>query len=253
MRKKTRKVDKLILVIFVFLLSLYIVLKILNRVTSAGLVFSKLHIQPNNLIWLILVSLLVVVVLWIPRINFKKLLNIRSVILLFIFLIVTYNLFKIYKMEWWNFQFIIANPHATYDDKMRKTVGPLFYNYALFIDKYTPGNASILIPPQSFPWPQSGNVPYLRYFVYPRNISNGKEFEPPSKDILKSIDYILLNWGETDETEGKYTHDWPKFDVRAEKIIFMNEDGTFGGEAKGDYHYKAYKGKRVWGIIVVKH
>jgi len=33
----------------------------------------------------------------------------------------------------------------------------------------------------------------------------------------------------------------------------MNEDGSYGGEIKGDYRYKDYKGKRVWGLIVVKH
>ena len=156
-------------------------------------------------------------------------------------------------MEWWNFQFMIANPHATYDDKMRRVAGTLFYNYSLFVNKYTPKNASILTPPQSFPWPGSGNVAYFRYFTYPRNIYNGKESEPPSKEVLSKTDFVLLNWGETDQTEGAYTHDWPKFDVKAEKIIFMSEDGTFEGEVKGDYKYKDYKGKRVWGIIVVKH
>jgi hypothetical protein len=253
MIKKVRMIDKLVLVLFVFFISFYFVIKILNRITTAGLVFSKLHIQPNSLIWPILISLLLVAVLWIPRIDFKKLLNIRFALLVFVFLIIAYNFFRIYKMEWWNFQFIIANPHATYDDKMRRVIGAIFYNYALFVDKYTPENASILVPPQTFPWPGSGNIAYFRYFVYPRNIYNGKESEPPSKEVLSKTDYVLLNWGETDQTEGAYTHDWPKFDVKAEKIIFMNEDGSFGGEVKGDYRYKDYKGKRVWGIIVVKH
>jgi hypothetical protein len=246
-------IDKLVLVLFVFFILFYVFLKVLNRLTYPDFVFSTIHIQPDVLKWPTLISFLPVAILWIPRIDFKKLLNIRFALLVFVFLIIAYNFFKIYKMEWWNFQFMIANPHATYDDKLRGKIGSLFYNYALFIDKYTPEGATILIPPQSFPWPQSGNIPYFRYFVYPRNIYNGKESEPPSKEVLSKTDYVLLNWGETDQTEGAYTHDWPKFDVNAEKIIFMNEDGTFGGEVKGDYRYKDYKGKRVWGIIVVKH
>ena len=253
MKKKIRKIDKLASLLFAFLLSLYVVLKVINRLISSDFVVNKFHIQPNILIWPILICLLLVAVLWIPRINFRKLLKIQTILLIFAFSMIAWNIYKTYKIEWWNFQFIIANPHATYDDKMRRVAGAIFYNYALFVDKYTSENASILVPPQSFPWPGSGNVAYFRYFVYPRNIYNGRESEPPSKEVLDKTDYVLLNWGETDETEGTFTHDWPKFDVNAEKIIFMNENGSFGGEVKGDYHYKDYKGKRVWGIIVVKH
>ncbi len=253
MGKKIRKIDKLVLFFFIFLLSLYVVLKVINRLTPAGDLFSKLHIQPNNLIWPVLISLVPVAIAWIPQINFKKLFKIKSIFLLFVFSITMLNLYRIYKSNWQTFQFVIAHPRATYDDKMRQTIGSLTYNYALFVNKYTPPNASILIPPQAFPWPASGNVVYFRYFIYPRDISNGDEFEPPSKDAFSKIDYVFLDWGETDMVEFPHTHDWPKFDVKAEKIIFMNEDGSFGGEVKGDYHYKDYKNKRVWGLIVVKH
>lgn len=253
MGKKIRKIDKLVLFFFVFLLSFYIVLKVVNRLTSLDDLFSKLHIQPDNLIWPVLISFVLVAIVWIPQINFRKLLNIQSIFLLFAFSIIVINLYSIYKTNWLTFRFVITHPYATYDDRMRKAIGDLTYNYTLFINKYTPPKASLLIPPQAFPWPASGNVPYFRYFVYPRVISNGDEFESPSKDTLNKIDYVLLNWGETDMVEFPHTHDWPKFDVKAEKIIFMNEDGSFGGEVKGDYHYKDYKGKRVWGLIVVKH
>ncbi len=253
MKKKIRKVDKLVLFSFLFLLSLYFVVKLANRLTPAGDLFNKLHIQPNNFIWPVLISLIPVIVVLIPRVNFRKLFKIQSIFILFAFSIIILNLYKIYKLNWRTFQFVIAHPYATYNDKMRKAIGDLTYNYILFVDKYTPPNASLLIPPQAFPWPASGNVVYFRYFVYPRDISSGDEFESPPKDVLNKIDYVLLNWGETDMVEFPHTHDWPKFDVKAEKIIFMNEDGSFGGEIKGDYRYKDYKNKRVWGLIVVKH
>lgn len=251
--KTIKKSNKIITIFSIFIITLYVFLKIVNRLTYEGFVFNKFHVLPDNFLWPALISILGIAVVWIPQVNFRKLLKIQSIIIVFALLIITQNLYHIYKSKWENFQYIVAHPYATYGDKMRRGVGSIFYNYTLFIDKYTSENSILLIPPQGFPWPQTGNASMLRYFVYPRKISNGKEFDPPSKDILKDIDYVLLNWGESDETEGAYTHDWPKFDVEAEEIIFMNKDGSFGGEVKGDYHYKDYKGKQVWGLIVVKH
>lgn len=248
-----QKRDQIITIFSAFIMLVYVILKIVNRLTYDGFIFNKLHVLPGSLLWLALISLTGLGVVWIPQIKFKKLVNIRSVIYVFVFLLVLFNLRQIYKSKWQALQFIITNPKATYDDKMRKTIGDIFYNYALFVDKYTPENASLLVPPQAFPWPGLGNVGYFRYFVYPRTINSGDEFESPSKDALSKIDYVLLNWGESDRVEYLHTHGWPKFDVKAEKIIFMNRDGSYGGEIKGDYRYKDYEDKQVWGIIVVKH
>jgi hypothetical protein len=255
MRKNTTfsKGDRIASVFFIVVLTLYVILKVANRLTYPGFVFSRVHIDPNSLISLVLISLAPVVVAWAPRINIKQLVKIQSVLVILAFSIIALNLYTIYKSEWKTFQLIVAHPNATYDDKMRKAIGDVFYNYSLFVNKYTAPSASLLVPPQAFPWPGSGNVGYFRYFVYPRNIINGDEFEPPLEDILARIDYVLLNWGETDIVEPPHTHDWPKFDVKAEKIIFMNKDGSFGGEVKGDYRYEDYKDKKVWGLIVVKH
>ena len=248
-----QKRDRIITIFSAFVVLVYFVLKVINRLVFNGLIFDKLHVLPKNLFWLALICLLSIAVVWIPQIKFKKLLNIQSVIFLIILLMIFYNLFSIYKSKWRLYQQIITNPYASYDDKMRNTIGDLIYNYALFVDKYTPEEASILVPPQAFPWPGTGNVGYFRYFVYPRTINSGDEFELPSKDDLNKIDYVLLNWGETDRVENLHTHGWPKFDVKAEKIIFMNRNGSYGGEIKGNYYYKDYKDKQVWGIIVVKH
>lgn len=249
--KKSQKNDKVLMVFSVFLIILYIVLKITDRLTYANFVFSNLHIQPNNLLWPTLISFLPVVFVWFPRINFKKLLTPQSILALFVTSIIAFNMYKIYKMEWWAFQFIITHPQASYGDKMRRAVGPEFYNFTQFIIRNTPEDSKILIPPQAFPWPQSGNEAFMRYFIHPRKMGNGKEYNPQTK--LSDYDYVVLNWGETDSTEPPYTHSWPKFDVPAEGIIFMNTDGTFGGEIKGNYYYKDYKDKKVWGLIIIKH
>lgn len=264
---KIRKGEKLVFVFFILLLSLYGILKEANHLTYPNFVFSRLHIQPNNLLLPVLISflpvtisfsvmltsLLPVVVKKVSRINFGKFFNVQIVLVLFTFSIIIFNFYRIYKMEKSTFRFIITNPFASYDGKMRQAVGTVFYNYMQFINKYSPENAGLLIPPQAFPWPQSGNGAYLRYFIYPRSVGNGNEYFPGEGVSLSDYDYVLLAWGETPTTEGTYTHGWPKFDVPAEKIIFMNKDGSFGGEVKGDYHDKDYKDKEVWGLIKVKH
>lgn len=249
----TGKVDKFIYAFSASVVALYIILKIVNRLSYPGFVFNILHIQPDSLKWPALVSLIPGIIIFYLHGSFRKLPKIQLAIGLAVVAVVFSNINAIYKSSWVTYRFILLHPFGSYTDRMKYTVGPLFYSYSMFIDKYTPKNATILIPPQAFPWPRSGNVGLIRYFLYPRKLSNGKELTGPTKEALNSIDYILLNWGDLDQVESTFTHGWPKFDVKAEKIIFMNEDGSFGGEVKGDYRYKDYKDKKVWGIIVVKH
>lgn len=250
---KPRKTDKVYYILAIVMVTTFLVLKIVNRLVSAEFVINTLNIQPNNLFLPALISLFPVGIILFPRLNLKKLLKVQNMLIILIFLIVAQSLYLIYKSKWQTYQFIISHPFVSYEEKMRKAIGELSYDYAMFVVKYTPEDATLLVPPQAFPWPSSGNIGYFRYFSYPRTLVSGDEFTPPTKDVFADIDYVLLNWGETDRVENEHTHDWPKFDVKAEKIIFMNEKGEHVGEVKGDYYYRDYKGKKVWGLIVVKH
>ena len=249
--KEFKKNDKIPLVLSGFFLTLYLIFKVIDRLIYANFIFSTLHVQPDNLFFSVLISLLLVIVVWFHRINFKELKTIKSIVIIFIISIIIFNIYKTYKMEWWAFQFIIAHPSASYDDKMRRAVGSEFYDFTQFINKHTSVDSKILIPPQAFPWPQSGNEAFMRYFIYPRKMTNGTEYNPEVK--LSDYDYVVLNWGETDSVQSPYTHGWPKFDVPAEKTIFMNNDGSYGGEVKGNFNYKDYINKKVWGLIIIKH
>jgi hypothetical protein len=149
--------------------------------------------------------------------------------------------------------YILRHLNASYDDRMREKVGFVFYNFTQFIVKNTPENANLLIPPQAFPWPQSGNGAYMRYFVYPRNVGNGGKYPLDSIETLRDFDYVLLAWGESEKVQDEYMHGWPMFNIPAEKIILMNEDGTFKDELDGDYYYNDFKDKNAWGLIKVRH
>jgi len=148
--------------------------------------------------------------------------------------------------------FIIKNPTASYDQKMEEKLGKKFYDYVLFVKKSTPEDSKILIPPfPTWPWAQSGNIPYMTYFLYPRVLLNGEEYSPKYDLNKEDIDYVLLTWGELDAPAVVQTNGWPKFDVKAEKIVYMLNEGKTV-EREEDYIYKKVENKQMWGLIKVK-
>lgn len=140
-------------------------------------------------------------------------------------------------------------------DKLRVKIGWGLYDYAEFIKRELPEDARILVPPQGFPWPATGNVAYFRYFLYPRHLVNGAEREVKVDLKNEGIEYVLLAWGETDGTEYDYTHGWPKFPLPAKAIIYK-KDLTHVGNYESvviekDYDPKDPMNEKNWGIIVL--
>ena len=128
------------------------------------------------------------------------------------------------KVLYLNRNYLLANN----EKKLCLKVGESFCNYVSFIKQHTSENATILIPPQGYPWPMTGNVAYFRYFLYQRVLINGKEKEP-GIDLLKAkIDYVLIDWGEDKSTEYDFTHGWPKFSVPTKQIVYMDTDKKWG-------------------------
>jgi hypothetical protein len=149
--------------------------------------------------------------------------------------------------------FILKNINLSYDKKMEMVIGKLAYDYAIFIKDNTPPNARILIPPQSYPWDKTGNVAYLRYFLYPRDLINGDEKDP--KVDIQSVDYVLIDYGETNISQYGHTNVWPKFDVAGEyKVIWDPETNNFWKVDNGYYKYNGKEADNLekWGLIKVK-
>lgn len=175
-----------------------------------------------------------------------RLFNLR---LLFIgsgLLILIWNLSTIYPLLRREIAIIRRQPFASYDEKMRNKIGADFYNYTLFLKKYLPSDAVVLVPPQAFPWPQTGNIFYLRYFLHPRKLLHGDE-----KTLWnnKSITYALMLWGESEPSEG-YLPGWPKFPVKAEESIFLKDGKT--EVVKKDFDPQKDMKEGVWGVIKVR-
>ena len=169
----------------------------------------------------------------------KRILNLdfsraKELVLVFLFLTLFFNLKAIKPDISKGLKPI--NPTAsqlflTKEEKFCLRIGGFICSYVEFIKQQTPEDAIILVPPQGFPWPMTGNVAYFRYFLYPRYLVNGGEKKAKIDLKEEGIEYVLLAWGETEGTEYDYTHGWPKFSLPAKRIIYKKD-------LKDQYNYE---------------
>lgn len=233
----------IILVILVGLL--YISTNVIENATYQNYIFSHFHVHPE--------SLLLPFILLMPLFSLNEdEIRIRILFYVIIFLIIgqySINVFRSIRAA--RPLFILRNINLSYDQKMEMMMGKLFYDYAAFIKNNTPEKSTILIPPQGFPWPQTGNVGYLRYLLFPRNLINGNEKD--SKVGLGSVDYVLIDYGESTISEYGFTNIWPKFNVEGEYILYWNPlDETIRKVDNGKYVYSPDKKTEEWGIVKIK-
>lgn len=245
-----------IVLLCIFLITL-LSANIIEDLTYKNFIFSKLHIHPSELIYPFFAILVEVIF----NLNLKdtknrvgeglkKVMNAKTIILPFVILIFINNLLGIFGKMQKDVKYMIQNPFASKQEIMKFKVGDLFYNYSEFIISNTEPTAKILLPPfPVYPWPQTGNAVYFRYFLYPRTLYSGKEYEPNID--LNKIDYVLVAWGETTTTSPGVTHGWPKFNVVAEYTLTLNKDGSTT-KVEGNYNYEKSKNNELWGIIKVK-
>jgi hypothetical protein len=140
---------------------------------------------------------------------------------------------------------ILSHINASYDFKMRELWGG-YYDYIKFVKENTPSNASIIVPPQMFPWPSIGNVGLDRYFLFPRNLVNGSLNGPID---ISSCNYVMLVWGEGGSD--KNTYGWPKVPIKAEKVIYFDPATHTIVEHLGNFDSKMVSASNAWGLIKI--
>jgi hypothetical protein len=253
------KLSFISLVSTIFFGILYFVLMILENLNYSNFVFSKFHVYPEQLIWPFFISVIEYIITAYLYVSNKRLKNVffslfhlELLLIPFAVIIFANNIIGIIPIVKNDLIYLIQHPNATYDQKMEHELGKTFYDYVLFIKANTPENSKILIPPwPAYPWPQTGNGVYMRYFLYPRTLVSGDEYSPNTDLAKEDFDYVLITWGETPTTSGSYTHGWPKFNVDAKEIIFWTPGGEITTES-GNYVYKKVEGQDLWGLIKLK-
>jgi len=251
-------------VLFLPLVVLYIIMVVSNAKNYANYVFATYHIQPQNFLNVVYLSL----ALLLLNYKFPKVLNLENYfeklkifskrksknakeklfLVVFFFLLLFYfvsSFTKVSSRIFNDFTFISTHLNYSYDDKMRK-VWSFYYDYMKFVKKNTPENATILIPPQSHHWLSTGNGWLNRYFLYPRKQIHGEISSIPSD----GYDYILIAkglWYNNNIDWG-----WPKIYVNADKIWYIDPETLQVSEFDKDFDPEDLFNMQAWGLIKVK-
>jgi len=257
---------------FPVILSATLITSAVEKAHYRNYVFSKIHLQPQNLFWVCFVSFSLVILdignlgrIWfldkaifgekiIPRLTLTYLK--RIVVLALVFWVLIFNVRFASSEIFKNFFFILRHPFASYDEKMKGAWGDV-YNYMLFIKQNTPDNAVIANPPPIKPWNNEGSGPLVTAFLYPRIFVQDENDE--NKIDLKA-DYALIAWGwfrcsESDVgPDDEDCHGWPRVKVPAEWIIYKKENST---EITKRFENTIYDpqddiNKYTWGLIKIK-
>lgn len=218
----------------------YLLSRSIERVTFTNYIFSKFHLNFQLIILPLLISIYPFVT---GLIGYKKSRGyIRSVLIIVILINLTGLVPKTLINKTW---FVVTNMSMSNEEKMIITFGKSIYNYSEFVKANTPPDAVILVPPQDNPWPQTGNVGYFRYFLYPRKLINAEECPSISNDVT----HILIDWGES-EYAGNRTHGWPKCNLWGKNIVYMIGNDSIISKTKV-YLYKdaIFDQNKRWGII----
>lgn len=137
----------------------------------------------------------------------------KIVILLLIVAIISYPVIRTFinitKMMIYHASLVIKNPNLNFDERSRKVITN--YSYYKFLVEHTPESALIGVPPQRNPWLTIGNIGMVRYFLYPRKITQ----EPDKTKVPLGVDYLVISSGDWASMDGKYG--WPESTVSAKR------------------------------------
>lgn len=241
-------------------MAMYIFLNFYENSNYPNIVFTKFHVNLNNLITAIIFNS-VVVVGNIAYSNIKLMRNKINIAkkdkkygyknLLGSFLLTTSVIF----FSWYSLKniantliIVLSNIKnttftikATYDEKMSAVWGNEYYFWKYIVD-HTPPDATIYVPPQEFPWGTIGNAGLVRYFLYPRRVVNMNW----NQVTVPKNSYIVVAWG--DWAIGAEKYGWPKVNIPAKGTWYFTSDNK-AEYVEGDYLPIWSNEDRKWGIV----
>lgn len=175
----------------------------LEGVTHQGYLFDLIHLRPESMFLFLLPTLFFL----LSRVINNKLHLFVGLSLIYYFL----RLAPIVAVQITSgVREIVRAPLASYDHKMRLNWGG-FYDFAKLVNRVTPKNAVIAIPPRSSDHPLIGNSAFFWYFVYPRTLLS----LPLQVESLRGAQYVVINGSDPI---------WPDISFPAEHI-WLYRDG----------------------------
>ena len=246
------------------ILIFYWIMIVSNADKYSNYVFASFHIQPQNFLYIVFLSLALFIlrslkisadkrkfILQKTENMLRMLDKVRKLLFFMALMFMSLVFYAISNLsntlgETVNSTvFISTHLDYSFDDKMRKNWG-FYYDYMRFVASHTKPDSVILIPPQSGHWLSTGNEGLSRYFLYPRNLVHGDTFSIPRD----GYDYVLIARGEWYNDTVDWG--WPKVPVKAEEIWYINPTTLEVTEVKKDFDPKNPINMQSWGLIKVR-
>ena len=209
----------------------YIFLYILDESNYPNYIYSKLHVYLPNFLYLNLyiglLFLLKFINIFLSRkqkdftenlIWYLKIFSIQKIPILFVLLILFWNLVSI-RMEFVNeLKLTLKNINSTYDEKMTARWGK-FYDYMLFVKSVTNDTDTINHPSSVSYYVDEANQEILRYFLFPRKLVYDYTSD------LSEVKYILVvGLNEPIIVNGKLIYSWPYEKIDGETMLLGGEN-----------------------------
>ncbi len=240
---------------------IYFILQSLEINNYPNYVFTNYHLQPNNFFYAVIFGSLVLLlnVMSTKEVqkyylklyhNFENNNNKKRFILNFgvIFILVLYfinNMTLAINDAISSNIYIFTHLNDSYADKMR-VQWKSYSDFMLFVDNYTEGSSTIVVPPTERPWLTVGNSSLSRYFTYPKKVIEGSYSELPEE----MFDYVTIAVGSWNVAEEE-RYNWPKVQVPAEKIWYIDLNTLSIEESFSDFDPADERNKGAWGLIKV--
>ncbi|QLG69531.1 MAG: hypothetical protein CH104c_0299 [Candidatus Woesebacteria bacterium] len=180
----------------------------------------------------------------------------RNIILAVLFFLLFFyfmnNLAATFRDAFSDLVFILSHPDYSYDQKMQLKWG-LFYKVIALVRDNTSEGSYILLPDESAPHSVDARKEYWRPFLGNRKIENFY-----SGVNIKDFDYVLIAKGyfhSVYDGPPKKDYIWPDFSVSSDEIIYLiiEEGGNYVQKVVNeDYNPDNFRTKDVWGIIKIK-
>jgi hypothetical protein len=244
------KINRFLVVFFVLI---YLVLIALEGAHYTNYVLATYRIHIDGLVIVVLFGLSIFVAKKVGEIIPRK---ISKLGILYPAMIFVLALFMVQNMASISNLAVNADSYAlfhlknSYDDKMYYQWGD-FYRFMVFVRNNTPDNAKIVISPMRDPWLiGSGNLHYVRAYLYPREIIQYKTMTLPVETFANGT-YLLISWGARDCKPDPDCHGWPRQEIPASEIIYKDPNSTDVIKTLQNSVYTPANKEYVYGLIEI--
>lgn len=240
-------------ILLVLTLIFYIVLSLIEGAHYMNYILNTLHIHLDGIAYPLLFNFSIFLVEKFKHQLPKPSGHTKIAYTLLTFLIIYFaagNMAYITTMAFERNSHIPFHLKDSYDDKMYYRWAD-FYRFMVFVKENSPGDATIVIPPEQDPWLiGTGNPNFVRSFLYPRKVVSEKLIiEEENIKAFPNETYLLISWGKEVCSPEPMCHGWPRQEIKAKKIIYKDPDSSNVIEIRENAVYKLSDDKYVYGII----